>query len=65
MELIRRGDALGTLSPDLLVDEDLDLSPYGLDARVLHLPGHSGARSVCSLRPATSSAATCCITGAR
>ena len=41
MELTRRGDALGTLTPDLLVDEDFDLSPYGLDARVLHLPGHS------------------------
>jgi hydroxyacylglutathione hydrolase len=27
--------------PDLYVDEGYDLSEYGLDARVLHLPGHS------------------------
>ena len=28
-------------SPDLYVDEGHDLSEYGLDAKVLHLPGHS------------------------
>jgi len=28
-------------SPDLYVDEGYDLSEYGLDAEVLHLPGHS------------------------
>ena len=28
-------------SPDLYVDEGYDLSEYGLDAKVLHLPGHS------------------------
>ena len=27
--------------PDLLIDEGYDLSEYGLDATVLHLPGHS------------------------
>jgi hydroxyacylglutathione hydrolase len=27
--------------PDLLVDENTDLSIFGLDARVVHLPGHS------------------------
>jgi len=27
--------------PDLYVDEGYDLSEYGLDAKVLHLPGHS------------------------
>jgi hydroxyacylglutathione hydrolase len=27
--------------PDLLVDENSDLSIFGLDARVVHLPGHS------------------------
>jgi hydroxyacylglutathione hydrolase len=27
--------------PDLLVGEGYDLAPYGLAARVLHLPGHS------------------------
>lgn len=28
-------------SPDLLVEDGYDLSTYGLDARVLSLPGHS------------------------
>ena len=28
-------------SPDLYVDEGHDLSEYGFDAKVLHLPGHS------------------------
>jgi len=28
-------------SPDLYVDEGYDLSEYGFDAKVLHLPGHS------------------------
>ena len=28
-------------SPDLTIDEDFDLSIYGLNARVIHLPGHS------------------------
>jgi hydroxyacylglutathione hydrolase len=27
--------------PDLAADENIDLAAYGLDARVLHLPGHS------------------------
>jgi hydroxyacylglutathione hydrolase len=27
--------------PDLYIEEGDDLSPYGFDARVLHLPGHS------------------------
>lgn len=29
------------LTPDLLIDEDFDLGAYGLDARVVYLPGHS------------------------
>jgi len=41
MEALRRGEALETFTPDLLIDEDFDLSAYGLEARVLHLPGHS------------------------
>lgn len=28
-------------SPDLLVEDGFDLGGYGLDARLLHLPGHS------------------------
>ncbi len=27
--------------PDLCIDEGFDLAEYGLDARVLHIPGHS------------------------
>jgi len=27
--------------PDLCIDEGYDLSEYGLDAKVLHIPGHS------------------------
>jgi glyoxylase-like metal-dependent hydrolase (beta-lactamase superfamily II) len=27
--------------PDVLLDDEQDLSAYGLDARVVHLPGHS------------------------
>jgi hydroxyacylglutathione hydrolase len=28
-------------SPDILVDDDYDLSAYGIGAKILHLPGHS------------------------
>jgi len=28
-------------SPDILLDEGSDLSPYGVDARIISLPGHS------------------------
>jgi len=27
--------------PDIYLDEDSDLSDYGFDARVVHIPGHS------------------------
>ncbi len=30
-----------SFTPDLTIDEGFDLSQYGLDARVLHIPGHS------------------------
>ena len=30
-----------TFEPDLTIDEGYALSPYGFDAQVLHLPGHS------------------------
>ena len=30
-----------TFKPDLKLDEGYDLSSYGFDAQVLHLPGHS------------------------
>jgi hydroxyacylglutathione hydrolase len=41
MEFSRRGSGLETFTPDLLVDDGDDLGSYGLDAQVLHLPGHS------------------------
>lgn len=28
-------------TPDINLSEDSDLNPYGLDAKILHLPGHS------------------------
>ena len=28
-------------TPDLLIDESFDFAPYGIDAKILHLPGHS------------------------
>jgi hydroxyacylglutathione hydrolase len=30
-----------TFKPDIFLEDHQDLSPYGLEARVLHLPGHS------------------------
>jgi glyoxylase-like metal-dependent hydrolase (beta-lactamase superfamily II) len=33
--------ALEPFIPDLYIDEGFDLSAYGLDARVIHLPGHT------------------------
>jgi len=30
-----------TFKPDILLEDGQDLSPYGLEAHVLHLPGHS------------------------
>jgi hydroxyacylglutathione hydrolase len=41
MERMRRGHAEDRFTPDLPADEGFDLEPYGLDAQVLHLPGHS------------------------
>jgi len=41
MELGRHGAALETFEPDLLVEDGFDLGEFDLEARVLHLPGHS------------------------
>ena len=41
MERLRRSDSFAVFEPDLLVEDGFDLSEYGVDARVLHLPGHS------------------------
>lgn len=37
--------------PDLLIDEDFDLTAYGVEAQILHIPGHS-AGSIGILTPA-------------
>ena len=39
--LIFKTDAFEYFKPDFTVDEDFDLSEYGFNARILHLPGHS------------------------
>ncbi len=36
-----RSTRFDSFTPDLTIDEGFDLSEYGLDARVLHIPGHS------------------------
>jgi glyoxylase-like metal-dependent hydrolase (beta-lactamase superfamily II) len=41
MERFRRSGSFEVFEPDLLVEDGFGLSEYGLDARVLHLPGHS------------------------
>jgi len=33
--------SLERFSPDIMVSDNFDLSPFGLEATVLHLPGHS------------------------
>jgi glyoxylase-like metal-dependent hydrolase (beta-lactamase superfamily II) len=38
---IARSGKFDTFIPDLYVVDGYDLSEYGLDAKVLHLPGHS------------------------
>jgi len=29
------------LKPDILIDEDMDLSKFGVDGKVIHTPGHT------------------------
>jgi hydroxyacylglutathione hydrolase len=41
IERFRRSGSFEVFEPDLLVDDGFELGEYGLDARVLHLPGHS------------------------
>ncbi|MCL4369490.1 MAG: MBL fold metallo-hydrolase [Chloroflexi bacterium] len=36
-----RSTRFDSFTPDLTIDEGFDLSEYGFDARVLHIPGHS------------------------
>ena len=38
--LLRLG-AFDRFKPDILIEDGQDLSPYGLDAKVIHIPGHS------------------------
>jgi hydroxyacylglutathione hydrolase len=39
--LFAQGHKFQTFQPDFTIDENFDLSEYGFDAKVLHLPGHS------------------------
>ncbi len=39
--LFEKGGTFDTFKPDLTIDEGFDLSSYGFDAQVFHLPGHS------------------------
>lgn len=39
--LIARRNTFQTFTPDFTIDEGFDLSEYGFNAQVLHLPGHS------------------------
>ena len=41
VSLFFKGNTFQTFKPDITVEEGFDLSPYGFDAKVLHLPGHS------------------------
>jgi hydroxyacylglutathione hydrolase len=41
MERFRGSGSFEVFEPDLLVEDGFDLSEYRLEARVLHLPGHS------------------------
>jgi hydroxyacylglutathione hydrolase len=38
---LSKGHPFEKFTPDIYVDESFDLSPYGLKAKVLHIPGHS------------------------
>jgi len=41
MLLVMKPGKFATFKPDFHIDESFDLSAYGLDVQVLHLPGHS------------------------
>ncbi|MCL5960607.1 MAG: MBL fold metallo-hydrolase, partial [Chloroflexi bacterium] len=41
MSLFVRPGKFDVFKPDLTIDEGFDLSPYGFEAKVLHIPGHS------------------------
>jgi len=36
-----KGDEFEKFTPDIMIDEGFDLSPYGLQVRIIHIPGHS------------------------
>jgi glyoxylase-like metal-dependent hydrolase (beta-lactamase superfamily II) len=40
-EITKAGADFEAFEPDVLLEDGQDLSAYGLDARVVHLPGHS------------------------
>lgn len=40
-KITKKGTNFDAFEPDVLLEDEQDLSTYGLDARVVHLPGHS------------------------
>lgn len=40
-KITKTGANFEAFEPDILLEDEQDLSAYGLDARVVHLPGHS------------------------
>lgn len=41
MSHVVKPSRFATFKPDFFVSEDFDLSAYGFDAKIIHLPGHS------------------------
>jgi hydroxyacylglutathione hydrolase len=41
MPLLGKQFKFDVFKPDLIIDEGFDLSKFGLEARIIHLPGHS------------------------
>jgi hydroxyacylglutathione hydrolase len=40
-KVFNKGGEFEKFKPDIMIDEGFDLSPYGLHAKILHVPGHS------------------------
>lgn len=40
-KVFSKGVEFEKFKPDIMIDEGFDLSPYGLHAKILHIPGHS------------------------
>ncbi len=40
-KVLNKGVEFEKFKPDIMIDEGFDFSPYGLQAKILHIPGHS------------------------